>query len=265
MPESGSEIIAQMPETIALIAFILGACMGSFITMASYRIPLGEDIVWKPSRCPSCEKSLGFWDLFPMLSWTFSGRKCRYCKTPVSVRYPLTELVSALTFLGLYLKFGFTLECAALMLIATMILILIVTDLEHYIIPDGVQIGLLLSIGWLIWIRDASIMDATYGALAGLATGLGLRYSFLWLRKIEALGWGDIKLLPIIGMAVGVKPFVLVLVLSGLLGILTGLVWKLLKRGPVFPFGPALAVSMFTVLVFWSELASGPYLKEFFS
>lgn len=244
---------------------IFGACVGSFITMASYRLPLGMDIVLKPSHCPSCNAKLGFFDLFPILSWVFSGGKCRHCGTKVSFRYPLTEIVSALVFLGLYIKFGMTYECAAMMFIATAILILIVTDFEHYIIPDLTQVMILAGVATLLWIREASLENAIYGAIAGAATGLGLRYGFLKFRKIDALGWGDIKLLPIIGLAVGIKPLVITLILAGATGTVTGLIWRACGKGPEFPFGPSLAISMFIILTFQSELSLQPFLAEFFN
>ena len=253
------------PAIVAIWVTIFGACVGSFITMASYRLPLGLDIVFKPSHCPTCKAKLGFFDLFPIFSWLLAKGKCRHCGAMMSIRYALIEILSASIFLGLFLKFGITAECLAMMLIATCILILIVTDFEHKIIPDGIQIALLLSVGLLLWVRNAPLENAVYGMLVGAATGLGLRYGFLFFRKIEALGWGDVKLLPIIGLAVGLKPFVLVLILSGALGIITGLIWKALGKGPEFPFGPALVVSMFVILIFTSELSVQPYLREFFS
>ena len=252
------------PSIIAIWVAIFGACVGSFITMASYRLPLGLDIVFKPSHCPVCKTKLGFWDLFPIFSWLLAKGRCRHCGTRMSIRYVLIEIISALTFLGLYVKFGFTLECLVMMFMATCILILIVTDFEHYIIPDAIQVALFLCVIALLWIREASIENACYGLLAGLCTGLGLRYGYMAVRKIEALGWGDIKLLPIIGLAVGLKPFVLVLILSGLLGTLTGLMWRALGKGPEFPFGPALVSSMFVILVFVHELTVQPFLRDFF-
>lgn len=253
------------PAIIYLWVAIFGACVGSFITMASYRLPLDMDIVWKPSHCTTCQTKLGFLDLFPVFSWILSGGKCRHCSVHIGKRYVVTEIVTALTFTALYYKFGFTYECAVLMLMATAILILIVTDFEHYIIPDKIQMALLLCVIALLVVRAASIENSLYGFIAGLGVGFGLRYGFLKFRKIEALGWGDVKLLPTLGLAVGLKPFVLMLILAGVLGILTGMIWRGLGKGPLFPFGPALCVSMFLIVIFSSELASHPFLREFFN
>ncbi len=248
-----------------LAAGILGLCMGSFITMASYRLPRDEDTVFIPSHCTSCHATLGFWDLFPVLSWLFRLGKCRHCGVSVSVRYPLIEIVTAALFVWLFMRYGLSLETLILMGIASALVLLIVTDFEHLIIPDEVQIALFILVASYHVYHATDLTFVLQGLGVGLFTGLGLHYGYRWVRKKEGLGWGDVKLLPTIGLAVGAKPFVLVLILSGLLGILTGLLWRVLKKGPQFPFGPALVIAMFLILVFASELSMQPWLKDFFT
>jgi leader peptidase (prepilin peptidase)/N-methyltransferase len=248
-----------------LFTGLLGLCVGSFITMASHRLPRDEEIVFTPSHCPNCNTKLRLLDLFPVLSWLWWHAKCRYCKTAISARYPLIELVTSISFVWMFSRFGFTWECLVMLLMVTCILILIITDFEHTIIPDEIQIALFLTVVAYHWLHATDIAWALQGLGAGLFTGLSMRFGYLWLRKKEGLGWGDVKLLPTIGLAVGAKPFILVLILSGLLGILTGIIWRALNKGPQFPFGPALIVSMFAIMLFSGELFVQPYFKEFFA
>lgn len=93
---------------ITFNVFIIGTLFGSFFTLATYRIPRKQDIVFKRSYCPNCQHELSFLDLIPVLSYIFVGGKCKYCKQKISIRYPLFELSNGLVFLGIYLLFGFT-------------------------------------------------------------------------------------------------------------------------------------------------------------
>lgn len=239
-----------MPLIEIIFVLFTGLTFGSFITLASYRLPLEEDIIVKPSRCPKCETRLGFRDLWPVLSWLFSGGKCRHCKASVSVRYPLTELVTGIIFLLLYMRYGLTAEGILLALAAVALLVMIVADIEHYIIPDEVHYVLLpLGLGYRCVIGSTP-EDVAGGFLLGAGIGLALHHGFRWLRNKEGLGFGDVKFLAVAGLWLGVTPIVPFLFLSGLLGVVNGLVWRALGRGPLFPFGPSLAMAMCICVVF---------------
>ncbi len=233
-----------------LIILVLGLCFGSFITLASYRLPLGEDIILKPSRCPACETKLGFFDLWPVLSWVTSGGKCRHCKAPVSVRYPLTEIASGALFVLIYMRYGVTWQGFLLALMGVALLIMIVADLEHYIIPDEVHWALLpLGIAYH-YVIGSSWENVAAGAALGGGIGLALHYGYRYLRKKEGLGFGDVKFMAIAGLWLGVLPLVPFLFFSGVLGVIFGLLWRALGKGPVFPFGPSLAVALFVCVAF---------------
>jgi leader peptidase (prepilin peptidase) / N-methyltransferase len=227
-----------------------GLAFGSFVTLVSYRLPRGEDIVIKPSRCPSCETRLQFLDLWPVLSWVCSNRCCRHCQAPISVRYPLTELVTAAVFLLLYLKFGFTVKGGILAMMWVALMVMIVVDLEHYIIPDQVHY-VLLPLGVLYHaVIGTPPGDAANGFIVGAGIGLALHYGYRILRRKEGLGFGDVKFFAVAGLWLGVKPLVPFMFFSGLFGVATGLIWRALGKGPIFPFGPALALALFLGILF---------------
>jgi len=233
-----------------LFVLFVGLCFGSFITCASYRLPLEIDVVKKPSYCPSCNATLAFKDLWPVLSWVTAGGKCRHCKTKVSIRYPLIEIFTAAVFLLIYHQYGLTLQALLLALLAVALLVMIVADLEHYIIPDQIHIFLLpLGLAYHFTIGTPPT-DVTYGFLAGTGLGLALHYGYGWLRKKDVLGFGDVKFFAVAGVWLTLMPFVPFLFLSGLLGVIFGLFWRAIGKGPIFPFGPALAVSLFICVMF---------------
>ena len=234
----------NITEVLA-IAFLLGTCIGSFVTMASYRLPLGQDIVFKPSYCPKCSANLTVTDLFPLFSWLFSKGQCRHCHSNISVRYPLIELCMGLCFAAVTWRYGFNLNTFLLLLLVTALAIMIVVDLEHYLIPDSTQVAVLVT-GLAYRIHNGnSFEDILPGMAVGLAISLTLHYGYLYLRKKDALGFGDVKFLCVAGSWLPLTDFVPFLFFSGLIGIVTGLLWRFAGRGQIFPFGPALACSLF--------------------
>jgi len=234
----------------AVLVALAGLCFGSFITLASYRLPLEEDIVRKPSRCPKCGTSLRFIDLWPVLSWLLNKGRCRYCTAEISARYPLIELATAALFLLVYGFFGITAQSVILMLLVVLLLVMIIADLEHYIIPDQVHLALLpLGIVYhYVMVSDPEPLAA--GLVSGGLIGLALHYGYRHLRKKEGLGFGDVKFFAVAGLWLGFKPIVPFLFIAGLLGVVTGLGWRVLRRGEIFPFGPALAVALFICVAF---------------
>jgi prepilin signal peptidase PulO-like enzyme (type II secretory pathway) len=232
-----------------IIAFI-GACLGSFVTAASYRLPRNEDIIFDKSRCPACRQALGPRDLVPILSWLWNRAKCSMCKAKISPRYLMTEIIMLLIAVGLFNRFGLTLEFGLFLALATFLMILIVADFETYIMPDSATIGaLIVGIAYVYYLQPYWL-ENIIGAGVGLIIALGLKYGYFLFTKKEGLGMGDVKFLPVAGLWIGFSLLPLYLVTAGLLGIITALFWKLLYKNPVFPFGPALAAAMFIICVF---------------
>ncbi len=245
----------------ALVALV-GLCFGSFITMASYRLPMEQSIIAPRSFCPSCKTGLRGLDLIPIFSWLLAGGKCRHCKTKVSIRYPLIELVCAALFLFAYEHYGLTEEAAIIALFSAALLTMIISDLETKLIPDEIHLFLIpLGVAYH-WLLGTPMMDVL-GCIA-LAGGIGLllHYGYYWLRGVHGLGFGDVKFLFVAGVwLASLNQLSVFIFYSGVLGVMTGILWKFISRDPRFPFGPALAISLFILVVspklvqpFWDML-----------
>ncbi len=244
MPVDAEMII---PVFVALV----GLAFGSFATLVSYRLPHESSIVFTRSQCPSCKHPLDALDLFPVISWLAHGGACRHCKAAVSIRYPLTELATMALFLLVYEQMGISVASVLCALLAVCIVILTVTDLEHQIIPDQIQWAMaVLAILWHALTPAGNLWDAGIGLLAGGGFGWALQNGYKLLRKRDGLGTGDVKFLAVAGLWLGPLGLVPLFLYSGILGIITALIWRMLGKGPIFPFGPALAFSMFLMVVF---------------
>lgn len=237
-----------------LLMLSLGLAFGSFVTCASYRLPLAKDMIKTPSFCPCCDTKLGFRDLWPVLSWGLARGKCRHCSSTISVRYPLTELATAMVFLLIYGQFGLSAQTAILCLMSVALMVMVVVDLEHFIIPDTVHVVLIplaLAYHYILgspW-DEVAISTALMSALA-----LFLHYGYSALRGRVMLGFGDVKFFAVAGLWLGLWPLLPFLFLSGLLGVVLGLGWRLLGRGEVFPFGPALAMALFICVLYKNDV-----------
>lgn len=239
-----------MEPLIWLIIAFLGASIGSFLTLVTYRLPREEPIGLSRSRCPNCQRSLTARDLIPVFSWAMSGGRCRHCKTKVSIRYPLTELTCALGAVLAVKFYGLTWDALALAGLWWCIVAIFVTDLEHQIILDEVQIAI-GAFGILHGIEnEVAASDMITGCVVGLSIGLALKYGFLYFRNKDGLGLGDVKFLAVAGiwLADGAN-FVPFLFFSGILGVVTGTAWRICRKEEHFPFGPSLAVALLLCVV----------------
>lgn len=239
-----------LPYITAFAAFF-GACVGSFLSLITYRLPLDEKIGTSRSRCPRCSTALSIPDLVPVFSWLLNRGKCRHCKSRVSIRYPLTELSCAIGAALLVWTGGVTLETLALCGLWWCIVAIFVTDLEHYIILDEVQIAVALFGALYAVAHHMELTHVLGAAFAGLAIGLALKYGFIYFRHKDGLGMGDVKFLFAAGIWLAdAANFVPFLFYSGVLGVLSGIVWRLMGQGDRFPFGPALALALLVCVVF---------------
>lgn len=232
-----------------IISLVFGSVFGSFITATSYRLPRNESM-WTRSHCPVCNKKLKPISLIPIFSWLLQGGKCLNCGTKISLRYPLTEIITSILFLLSYLKFGYDFNTILFDLFIVICMIMIITDLETYTIPDSTQVALLFTSLIFIFYNNFDPLYSVFSAiiyfLLIFICGLIVEY---WKKK-DAIGGGDIKLITICGLVLGISLLPLFFLFSGLFGLIFGLIWKIIKKNEYFPFGPALVAS-FLFLIFY--------------
>jgi leader peptidase (prepilin peptidase)/N-methyltransferase len=236
-----------------IIVFTVGLLFGSFTNVIIARMPVGESIVSPPSHCPNCNKQLRAVDLVPVFSYLFLRGRCRYCQGKISIRYPLVEILCALLFIGVYLRWGMTMTTVSGWAFSVILLGAAFIDIDHGIIPDrltypGIIIGLILSFGTL------GFLPALYGTLA---FG-GLLFAIAFISK-GGMGGGDVKLAAVIGAFTGVTGSVVTLLLASFSGAIFGLIIMAVKktgRKTPIKFGPFLAVSAYIAFLFADAIAS---------
>jgi len=240
---------------MVVIVALFGLFIGSFLNVCIYRIQKGESIVWPPSHCPKCTKALMPWDNIPVISYLILKGRCRYCTEPISVRYPVVELLSALLAVSLLYRFGVSVTFLIYYLWACVLLIITFIDLDIQIIPDrlslgGIVVGLLV-VYWL----PVTYKDALIGLILGGGLLLAIIYGYYFLTKKEGMGGGDVKLLAMIGVFTGWQGVLFTVFASSLMGTMVGIPWGLLKKGTLkaaIPFGPFLALGAL-IYVFWGQ------------
>jgi len=259
------EIALFLPD---LFFILFGLIIGSFLNVCIARLPADESVVLPNSRCPKCDKAIKPYDNIPVVSYLLLRGKCRFCKEPISWQYPAVEVLTALSFWATYAVVGFQLKTVVLLIFFSAIVVLIFIDLNHRILPDvitlrGTSVGLLLSL-------LAPVEDGTARFLSGLL-GSPIRHpillsffdslvgalvcgGFLWgvaeiyyrIRKIEGLGFGDIKLMAMVGAFLGVKLALLTIMLGSFMGAVIGLAYiKFAGKDGQYelPFGSFLGVA----------------------
>ena len=236
------------------VAAALGAVFGSFLNCAAWRIAHDEPF-WKGrSHCPSCGHTLGALDLIPVFSWLLLRGRCRYCGAKVSARYLLTELLFAALTVACLLRFDLTVLCLRNWIFLCCLLCLSLTDLETMIIPNGCLI-----VAAAAWLAALPFVGATWRVIlncviaAALFGGGVLLLSLLLDRilKKESLGGGDVKLLAVTGLYLGIAGSLFQLILACVLGLLFALLRRraVSEGGGQFPFGPSIAAAACVILL----------------
>jgi leader peptidase (prepilin peptidase)/N-methyltransferase len=256
------------PETplFVVVAGLFGAIIGSFLNVCILRwgAEPKESVVRPRSHCPTCGMGLRWSDNIPMLSWLLLRGKCRGCRTPISVQYPLIELATALIWAFMVWRFGLTLEALRGAVFATVLLGIAMTDARAYIIPDEFSLGgLVLGVVFAL----AAGRQPLGTALLGAAVGFGLLWLVAvggqWIFKQEAMGGGDIKMMAMVGAFLGWQGTLLTVFLGALIGSLIFVPLSLAGHKKLVPFGIFLAIGAgATYLVGPSVLAwYGGYLR----
>ena len=237
-----------MDPFYASAIFFLGLSFGSFLNVCIYRLPLGLSVVTPRSACPRCKRPIAFYDNLPVLSWLLLRGKCRQCKTEISARYLLIELLTGVLFLGCYAFFGLSLATLKYCTFGFLILGLIFTDAETKLLPDkltlpglalGIFFSLLVPVSDLasqflpgiislpfssdVSIRLLSLLDSLLGAALGASFIYGAGAVYLRWRGAEGMGFGDVKLMAMVGAFLGMKLTIFTIFTASLAGSLFGL------------------------------------------
>jgi leader peptidase (prepilin peptidase)/N-methyltransferase len=228
--------------------FALGLVFGSFLNVCIYRMPRGLSVVRPGSACPGCGKEIRFYDNVPVLSWLFLRGRCRNCSVKITPRYAIVELLTGGLFLLCYSHFGLTIAMLKCAVFGFLLLGLIFTDAETHLLPDkltltglvaGLAFSLLVPVNDLLsmvlpgvvqlpvssdlsW-RLFSVMDALLGAAVGASFLYGVGVVYLRWRGVEGMGFGDVKLMAMIGSFVGLRLTILTIFTASIAGSAFGL------------------------------------------
>ncbi len=249
-----------MTVYIAVCVALFGLLIGSFLNVCIFRIPEKKSIAFPPSHCMSCDHKLGILDLFPVFSYLFLGGKCRYCKTKISVQYPLVEFINASLYVFGFCKFGLSPQFVFFALLCSLLLILTLIDFKYMILPNIlVLIVFVLGILYMLLVKR-QYLDSLFGILAG-----GGFFLLLFLVTRGNMGGGDIKLMAALGIWLGLKGTIMTTLFAFVIGALASVV-VLAKNGggrkTAVPFGPFISLS--TIISFcWCEDIIAWYLGFF--
>jgi leader peptidase (prepilin peptidase)/N-methyltransferase len=250
----------------ALVVFVLGLLVGSFLNVCIYRIPLEKTIVKGRSYCPSCNALIPWYLNIPLVSYLALGGKCRDCKASISPVYPIVELANGLLFLAAYAVFGLTVTGLLAASVFSALLVISVIDYRIQIIPDGIVIFLAI-VGLANALFQILYLGAPWHLYVIGIFAASLPLLILGLLYQDGVGGGDIKLMAAIGLFAGWKIAFLSLFLGAVYGLIYALVLLLLRqkvgRKTAIPFGPFLSLGILTSILVGDRLI-GWYLSLLF-
>jgi leader peptidase (prepilin peptidase)/N-methyltransferase len=247
----------ELPQI--LMAGLFGLLIGSFLNVVIYRLPRGQSLVSPPSTCPGCGARIRPIDNVPVLSWLILRGKCHRCHAPISIQYPLVELITGVLFLLVAWLTPVGPLLAARLLLVVILVVLFGIDLHHQILPNvitlpGIVIGFLFSLvappGWL---------NSLIGILLGGGILYGIAGAYYLVRREEGLGMGDVKMLAMIGAFLGWKAVLVTLILSSFAGALVGVGIIALTRGTMrlaLPFGTFLSLGALAAMIVGEPLVN---------
>jgi leader peptidase (prepilin peptidase)/N-methyltransferase len=279
-------LLAELPRSVlSLAALVLGLVVGSFLNVVIHRLPRDESLLHPGSHCPSCGAKIAPWDNVPLLAYLWLAGRCRRCRARIAPRYPLVELFTGLVFAAVVFRYGATAMTLVWLAFAGAMIAAAVIDFDHQIIPDEISVGGLLVALVLVpaaqWADGGSaytgaLLRSALGALLGagalwsvgfaharVATAFGRRFdhwpgegaapprpsSFDYWVWFPGIGFGDVKLLGMIGAVVGPLGALETILAASLAGLVVGVVWAGVTRQWSTPFGFAPALALGALLV----------------
>jgi len=285
-------LLAASPVLFSGLVFVLGLMIGSFLNVVIYRLPLMLEREWREqaaellptalgaaaagdritlstprSACPVCKSPIKAWQNIPVVSWLVLKGRCAACQAPISKRYPLVELATAGLSAWVAWHFGFGAVCACALLVTWALIALTGIDVDHQLLPDSITLpllwaGLLASVvvGASQFALPVSSHDAIIGAAAGYLSLWLVYHLFRLATGKEGMGYGDFKLLAVLGAWFGWKILPLVILLSALAGAVIGVLMIMAQgrdRAAPMPFGPYLAAAGWLAMMYGTTLMSG--------
>lgn len=238
------------------LSVVFGLIVGSFLNVVIHRLPLKQDIVFLPSHCPRCQAAIPFYLNVPVLSWVVLRGRCRSCRAPISPRYPLVEALTAFSFWLVLDRYGLSAHAGAAAVFLCLLIVLAFIDLRHWILPDELTLGgSALFLAYSFFHPEVTWTNAVLTGLGAALFFAGLFYFYLKVRKIEGLGFGDVKMALLMGLFLGLHRLAVAIMLASLSGVLVGLFFILFKKKDLklaLPFGPFLALGGYAAL-FWGD------------
>ena len=250
-------------EIVLIFLFaILGLAIGSFLNVCIDRLPRNESIVFPPSHCEGCQHKLAAKDLIPVFSYLRLRGRCRYCQASVPRRLFWVELATGLIFALLFWHYGLSAELGVMIFYACLFIVIFVIDLEQGLILNkvaypGMVVALLLALYPWPWLNESIVMRVAYAALGG-GIGFGV-FLLIALASRGGMGWGDVKLAALIGLATGFPLVFLAIIMGAILGGIVAValvIAKKRKRRQTIPFGPFLALAAMVTLLWGSNILS---------
>jgi len=265
----------------AIYSFVAGTCVGSFLNVCISRWPEGRSVVSPRSRCLHCDRPLRAVENIPLVSWALQRGRCKGCGKPISFQYPLVELIVGGLWLAAYLYYGLTFTAVRVAVLVTVLLGIAVTDAKRYLIPDGFTVfGLvwvLLTAMVSIFVGDADPFAEFHDALIGACAGAGAIAIAGWLGEValkkEAMGFGDVTLMAVVGAAVGPYRALIAIFLGALMGaiVFLAIVYPIARvrarrtksdfHLPLVPFGVFLAPAAMIALL-WGDALVSTYTRS---
>lgn len=250
------------------LAFVYGAIVGSFLNVCIYRIPRHEEIVFTPSHCPSCGERIPWYLNIPIVSWFFLLGRTACCGNKLTFRYPLVEFTSAAVTAYLFSLQGFSFLFLSGWLFASFLIVLIFIDWEHMLLPNVLTLpGTLIGLIFAAFGIGPGIVDALIGLAVGAGGFLAIAYIYKMSRGAEGLGMGDVKLMAMIGVFLGWKNTLMVVMLGSIVGLFFGIIVMIKQHSGTqtrIPFGVFLGIAALATL-FWGDAMLAWYISFFTS
>lgn len=268
-----------------IVVFLFGAIVGSFLNVCIHRMPLGKSVVWPRSHCPHCSKRIPWYDNVPFISYILLRGRCRFCAKTISPRYLVVELLTAGMFVALFRRYGLDYNFFFYVVFISSLIVATFVDIKHRIIPDeislgGIALGFLFSIVKNIveprafsfqdrrlnfFLNPSPALDSLLGIIlgGGIIYFTGKCFDWVYFKKLKrppvdgeaaSMGFGDVKLMAMIGAFLGWQKAVLTFFIAPVFGLLFGVLNLLIKKEHLIPYGPFLSAGAVLSLLWFDKI-----------